>query len=181
MPGARRGVAIASSAAAAHGANHCAALLSQLQGQADTSSAAAASKKPPAGSSSSSSRAAPAPAPAANGHVQSFDVAAPDATATRPPGSSAWQVPQQQQQQQPQAASASNEPDPSTNSSSSYKQSKFDSLDYEVVENTVYRTDAAGRTHLDHIMESGAKWTICFTLGKSGRTPAAACCGPGCC
>jgi hypothetical protein len=39
-------------------------------------------------------------------------------------------------------------------------------LDYELVENTVYRTDAAGRTHLDHIMEGAVKWTICIILGE---------------
>uniref|UniRef100_A0A383VWF9 Chloride channel protein n=1 Tax=Tetradesmus obliquus TaxID=3088 RepID=A0A383VWF9_TETOB len=41
----------------------------------------------------------------------------------------------------------------------------FESLDYELVENTVYRTDTAARTHFDHIFKSGAKWTMCFALG----------------
>jgi hypothetical protein len=30
----------------------------------------------------------------------------------------------------------------------------------------VYRTDTAARTHFDHIFKSGAKWTMCFALGK---------------
>lgn len=42
---------------------------------------------------------------------------------------------------------------------------KFESLDYEVVENTVYRADQASQTHLDHISTSAAKWTMCFLLG----------------
>lgn len=129
--------------------------LPPLQGQANTSSSTA-SKQHPGSSSSSGGR----PAPAANGHAHSFDVAAAEAPPP-PAGSSAWQP--QQPQSQPQAVP--NGPEPS---SSSYTQSKFDSLDYEVVENTVYRTDAAGRTHLDHIMEAGVKWTICFALGKGG-------------
>lgn len=87
--------------------------------------------------------------------MRSFDVAAAEA-APPPAVSSAWQQPQSL----PQAAPNGLEP------SSSYTQSKFDSLDYEVVENTVYRTDAAGRTHLDHITEAGVKWTICFALGR---------------
>ncbi|KAF8058892.1 CLC-D [Scenedesmus sp. PABB004] len=41
----------------------------------------------------------------------------------------------------------------------------LESLDYELAENTVYRTDTAARTHLDHITKSGAKWSMCFALG----------------
>lgn len=94
-------------------------------------------------------------APAANGHVHSLELAAAPAA----PGSTRHALQDQQhlqEQQQEEHALESITP----------KQSKFDSLDYEVVENTVYRTDAAARTHLDHIMESGVKWTICFALGK---------------
>jgi hypothetical protein len=46
------------------------------------------------------------------------------------------------------------------------QRSQFESLDYEVVENTVYRAEYAGTTHLDHIWRSGAKWSMCFFLGE---------------
>eukprot|EP00879_Flechtneria_rotunda_P004562 GHRR01004817.1.p1 GENE.GHRR01004817.1~~GHRR01004817.1.p1 ORF type:complete len:654 (+),score=198.62 GHRR01004817.1:480-2441(+) len=41
----------------------------------------------------------------------------------------------------------------------------FESLDYELVENTVYRADTASRTHFDHIFKHGAKWSLLFVLG----------------
>jgi hypothetical protein len=99
-------------------------------------------------------------APAANGHAHSLELAAATAAAasTRHVLHSQHQ-PQELQLQQEEEEPAAEGPMPN-------KQSTFDSLDYEVVENTVYRTDAAARTHLDHIMESGVKWTICFALGK---------------
>jgi hypothetical protein len=46
-------------------------------------------------------------------------------------------------------------------------QYRYESLDYEVAENTVYRADEASQTHLDLILRSGAKWTMCFLLGKA--------------
>ena len=45
-------------------------------------------------------------------------------------------------------------------------QYRYESLDYEVAENAVYRADEASQTHFDLILRSGAKWTMCFLLGK---------------
>lgn len=41
----------------------------------------------------------------------------------------------------------------------------YESLDYEVVENTVYRASQAAQTHVDTIANSAAKWSVCFFLG----------------
>eukprot|EP00878_Enallax_costatus_P018981 GHUV01020009.1.p1 GENE.GHUV01020009.1~~GHUV01020009.1.p1 ORF type:complete len:213 (+),score=68.35 GHUV01020009.1:872-1510(+) len=56
-------------------------------------------------------------------------------------------------------------------STTSSSKPNFESLDYELVENTVYRTDTASQTHLDHIFKSGVKWTLCFALGGLTDTP----------
>ncbi|KAI8468319.1 MAG: chloride channel [Monoraphidium minutum] len=45
------------------------------------------------------------------------------------------------------------------------QRSRYESLDYEVVENAVYRAEHAGTTHLDRIWRAGAKWSMCFLLG----------------
>ncbi|GBF93681.1 hypothetical protein Rsub_06784 [Raphidocelis subcapitata] len=45
------------------------------------------------------------------------------------------------------------------------QRSKYESLDYEVVENTVYRAETAARSHLDRIQRSAAKWSMCALLG----------------
>lgn len=128
-----------------------------LQGQPFTSSAT--KKKQPGSSNGNSSSVAPS----ANGHTHSFDIAAGPA----PPSSS---FAQQEHEPLPPDLSEQQQQDGHVQEhSSSYKQSKFNSLDYELVENTVYRTDAAGRTHLDHIMEGGVKWTICFALGEGAN------------
>jgi coproporphyrinogen III oxidase-like Fe-S oxidoreductase len=84
--------------------------------------------------------------------VHSFDVSA---------GPQHLQEQQRQQLQEPGPAQQQQE------QANSAKQSKYESLDFELIENTVYRTDAAARTHLDHIMEGGVKWSICFALGKA--------------
>jgi hypothetical protein len=92
--------------------------------------------------------------------VHSFDVAAGPASGAPEPA---------QQEQQQQDEEDLQQPAQAADHVSTQKQSKFDSLDYELVENTVYRTDAAGRTHLDHIMEGAVKWTICIILGEDSN------------
>jgi hypothetical protein len=59
------------------------------------------------------------------------------------------------------------------------KKPSFESLDYEIAENTVYRTDTASLTDLDHILKSGAKWSMCFALGKlnDGSSSSSSSCG----
>lgn len=120
-----------------------------LQRQEVRTSSAARAKQP---GSTSASTAVPS---AANGHVHSFDLAA-GPQHLQEQEQAHEQGPAQQRQQQPQQ-----EP------TGGAKQSKYESLDFELIENTVYRTDAAARTHLDHIMEGGVKWSICFALGEA--------------
>ena len=105
--------------------------------------------KQPASTNISSSSAPPP----ANGHAHSFDVSA---------GTQHLQEQQRQQLQEPGPAQQQQQ-----GPANSAKQSKYESLDFELIENTVYRTDAAARTHLDHIMEGGVKWSICFALGEA--------------
>jgi hypothetical protein len=55
---------------------------------------------------------------------------------------------------------------------------KFDSLDYEVVENTVYRANQANSSHLETVATGAAKWTMCFFMGE--RCAALPACLPTC-
>lgn len=41
----------------------------------------------------------------------------------------------------------------------------FESLDFEEVENTVYRADHATSGSLDSLIYSSAKWGMCFAIG----------------
>mmetsp|Transcript_23545 Transcript_23545/g.51672 ORF Transcript_23545/g.51672 Transcript_23545/m.51672 type:complete len:861 (+) Transcript_23545:337-2919(+) len=45
------------------------------------------------------------------------------------------------------------------------KAARYESLDYEEVENTVYRADKAAGTTLDSLSYSSLKWIICFLIG----------------
>jgi len=113
-----------------------------LQGATSKQCTSSSTKQPQSSSSS-------IPA-TANGHAHAFETAVGGSQ----PDSSWQQAAQQAAQESDEAEGVSRQ------------QSGYDSLDYELIENTVYRTDAAGRTHLDHILEGAAKWTICFALGK---------------
>lgn len=154
--------------------------LNRRQQQHVPSSATQAAAAPAAGTrkqhhSSSSRHSAvspPAQASSGNGHIQRFELAGTDVASA-----ACWQQQQQPQQDMPDQAAAAAAAGHSSHgggggvggSSSSpqhHKHSKYDSLDYELIENTVYRTDAASRTHLDHIIEGAAKWTICLALGE---------------
>lgn len=42
----------------------------------------------------------------------------------------------------------------------------FESLDFEEVENTVYRADHATSGSLDSLIYSSAKWGMCFAIGE---------------
>jgi hypothetical protein len=44
-------------------------------------------------------------------------------------------------------------------------QYSYESLDYEVVDNVVYRADEASCTHFDVIARGGVKWLLCFLVG----------------
>ena len=46
----------------------------------------------------------------------------------------------------------------------------YESLDYEEVENTVYRADQASTTTLGSITYASAKWMVCFLIGKPAGT-----------
>lgn len=52
-------------------------------------------------------------------------------------------------------------------------QYSYESLDYEVVDNVVYRADEASCTHFDVIVRGGVKWLMCFLIG--GLPAPAAC------
>lgn len=46
------------------------------------------------------------------------------------------------------------------------KKVNFESLDFEEVENTVYRADHATSGSLDSLIFSSAKWGMCFAIGE---------------
>lgn len=52
-------------------------------------------------------------------------------------------------------------------------QYSYESLDYEVVDNVVYRADEASCTHFDVIVRGGVKWLMCFLIGGFAFKPAA--------
>lgn len=43
---------------------------------------------------------------------------------------------------------------------------RFEGLDYEEVENTVYRADQASSTALDSLSYSFGKWIVCLLIGR---------------
>jgi hypothetical protein len=43
----------------------------------------------------------------------------------------------------------------------------FNSLDYELAENSVYRADTAASGHLDAALQGGVKWSLCLLLGAT--------------
>ena len=52
------------------------------------------------------------------------------------------------------------------NAGQSAAPSNFESLDYEEVENTVYRADQAAASSMDSVAYASLKWTICLLIGE---------------
>ncbi len=46
---------------------------------------------------------------------------------------------------------------------------RYESLDYEECENTVYRSDHAASASLDTLLNAGSKWLVSFLIGACGR------------
>jgi hypothetical protein len=43
---------------------------------------------------------------------------------------------------------------------------RFESLDYEECDNTVYRSDRAASATMDTVFTAGSKWAVCFLIGR---------------
>ncbi len=46
---------------------------------------------------------------------------------------------------------------------------RYESLDYEEIENTVYRSDKASSSSLDSLLAASSKWLVCFVIGARAR------------